>query len=69
MADYLEIETEMPRLLAAIQTVLALAINDYLQKGYSCLSVSLGYTGGKHRSVFAAQQIEKWVFAGFNGKV
>lgn len=69
VSDYLETETEMPRFLAAIKTVLMLAINDYLQKGYGSLSVSFGCTGGKHRSVYAAQQTEKWALSGFNGKV
>lgn len=61
VADYLENETEMPRFLSAIQTVLRLAVDEYLQKGYGSLSVSFGCTGGQHRSVYAAEKTDQWL--------
>jgi len=69
VADYLETETGMPHFWATIKTLLKLAVDEYPQKGYGSLSVSFGCTGGQHRSVYAAQQTEKWALAGFNGKV
>ncbi|CAG5002101.1 Nucleotide-binding protein YvcJ [Dyadobacter sp. CECT 9275] len=69
VADYLLTETDMPAFLLEIQAILKRSITSYLKSGYDSLSVSFGCTGGQHRSLYAAEQTEKWLLQEFKDKV
>jgi RNase adaptor protein for sRNA GlmZ degradation len=47
--------TTMPDFLLAIKTIIDISIVKYLERGFTDLSINFGCTGGRHRSVYAAQ--------------
>ncbi len=57
--DYLEQETRMPEFLMHVFNAIDIAVEDYLQRGFSDLSVNFGCTGGQHRSVYAADALAR----------
>lgn len=59
--DFLEQQTEMPAFLNGVYNVVDLTIEDFLNRGFSSLSVSFGCTGGQHRSVYAADALTRYL--------
>ena len=59
--EYLEANTEMPKFLQAIQSLLAITIENYLERGFENLQISFGCTGGQHRSVYSAIKTAKFI--------
>lgn len=53
--DFLLKTTEMPIFLKGIDSLVSITVNKYLERGFSDLSINFGCTGGRHRSVFAAE--------------
>lgn len=47
--------------LAQIKDLLGLLVPRYDEEGKNYLTVAFGCTGGKHRSVFMAEEIRKWL--------
>ncbi|MFA5592905.1 MAG: RNase adapter RapZ [Micavibrio sp.] len=47
--------------LSSFQTMLEPLLGRYMQEGKSYLTLALGCTGGKHRSVYVAEEMGKWV--------
>lgn len=60
---YLEKETEMPNYLEGVNKILKIAVNEYLSKKdrYEDLYIYFGCTGGRHRSVYAAQATTTYI--------
>lgn len=60
---YLETETEMPTYLEGVNKVLKIAVEEYLNKKdrYQDLYIYFGCTGGRHRSVYAAQTTATYI--------
>lgn len=47
--------TKMPSFLSAVNSLIYITVEKYLERGFSDLSINFGCTGGRHRSVFAAE--------------
>lgn len=56
---YLEDHREVSYFVDACADLICLSVDNYLDRGFSQLAVSFGCTGGQHRSVYCASQIEK----------
>lgn len=48
---------------------ISLAINEYLERGYTLLQISFGCTGGQHRSVYCADEIARRLDEYFGEKI
>lgn len=59
--DYLEQETKMPDFLNNVKSIIDISIEDYINRGFESLYISFGCTGGQHRSVFAADEIARYL--------
>lgn len=55
--DYLEQETRMNEFLISVFNVVDIAVEDYISRNFESLSVNFGCTGGRHRSVYAADAL------------
>lgn len=59
--DFLEQQTKMPQFLNSVYNIIDIAVEDYMQRGFSNLQISFGCTGGQHRSVYAADALARHV--------
>ncbi|MBX7226147.1 MAG: phosphotransferase [Chitinophagales bacterium] len=59
--EFLLTKTEMPQFLEHVKAILDISIKDYLERDFGNLMVNFGCTGGQHRSVFAAETIQKYL--------
>jgi aminoglycoside/choline kinase family phosphotransferase len=64
--EFLLHRTEMHGFLQHVYGIVDLTVKDYLQRGFSHLTVNFGCTGGQHRSVYAADQLAKHLEEKFN---
>jgi aminoglycoside/choline kinase family phosphotransferase len=55
--DYLDNSKEMSQFLENAFEVVRLAVENYIERGFSNLQVNFGCTGGKHRSVYSAERL------------
>lgn len=55
--EFLKDKPEMQSFLKSVYQLVEQSINRYLQRNFNHLQVSFGCTGGKHRSVFSAEQL------------
>ncbi|MDE5917878.1 MAG: phosphotransferase, partial [Duncaniella sp.] len=53
--DFLEQRGEITTFLNACYSLVDAAVDNYLTRGFTSLTVSYGCTGGQHRSVYSAQ--------------
>lgn len=67
--DFLEQQTKMPEFLNSIFNVVDIAVENYIQRNFSDLSVSFGCTGGCHRSVYAADALARHLRNKYNIKI
>ncbi|MEN9963903.1 MAG: hypothetical protein RL582_998 [Bacteroidota bacterium] len=56
---FLEEETKMPDFLNNIYQIVDIAVEDYLSRGFESLEINFGCTGGQHRSVYAAEAVNR----------
>jgi hypothetical protein len=66
--EFLLHKTEMPGFLQHVYGMVDLSVQDYIERGFTHLTVNFGCTGGQHRSVFAADQLAKHLQDKFNVK-
>jgi len=59
--DYVAKDEAYKPFLASLQKLLEPLFARYTQEGKSYLTIALGCTGGKHRSVFVAESLGTWV--------
>ncbi|MBI2817283.1 MAG: phosphotransferase [Acidobacteria bacterium] len=55
--DYLNQQESVHQFLASALSLVEAAINNYHRRGFKNLMVSFGCTGGRHRSVYLAEQV------------
>ena len=59
--SYIAEDPEMAAYLESIKTMLGLCLPRYRQEGKSYLTIPVGCTGGRHRSVFTAIELANWL--------
>lgn len=52
--SYLKEKTRIHDFLTAVEHLIAINIEDYLDRGFQNLQINFGCTGGQHRSVYCA---------------
>ncbi len=58
---FLETETEMPKFLDLVKSIVSINIENYLSRGFENLQINFGCTGGQHRSVYAAEKTAAFI--------
>jgi aminoglycoside/choline kinase family phosphotransferase len=66
--EFLSNETEMKEFLENVFKLTDRSVEKYLERGFTSLMVNFGCTGGQHRSVFAAEMLNKHLSQKFRGK-
>jgi UPF0042 nucleotide-binding protein len=67
--DFLEQQTKMPEFLNSVYSVVDIAVEDYIKRGFESLMINFGCTGGQHRSVYAAEAIARHLRNKFKVKI
>jgi hypothetical protein len=67
--DFFEKHPETETYLGYVRGVVGESVKSYIQKGYTRLMVNFGCTGGRHRSVYCAEQIARYIHDNFDCKV
>jgi UPF0042 nucleotide-binding protein len=67
--DFLEQQTKMPDFLNAVYSMIDIAVEDYIKRGFENLVINFGCTGGQHRSVYAAEAIARHLKNKFKVKI
>ncbi len=57
--DYIEQQTKMNDFLQSVYNVVDIAVEDYIRRDFNSLVVNFGCTGGRHRSVYAADALAR----------
>lgn len=57
--DFLEQQTHMPDFLNSVFDIVDISVEDYIKRGFESLEVNFGCTGGQHRSVYAAEALNR----------
>lgn len=61
VAAFIEKDPEFPIFFTALTGLLGPLLPRYAQEGKSYLTIALGCTGGRHRSVFLAEKLTAWL--------
>ena len=56
---FLEEQTKMPDFLNNIYQIVDITVEDYIKRGFEHLEINFGCTGGQHRSVYAAEAVNR----------
>ncbi len=59
--DYLKTDSRADEFLQHVFSTLDISVSNYLERGFSSLSVAFGCTGGQHRSVYCAEQTAQYL--------
>jgi aminoglycoside/choline kinase family phosphotransferase len=59
--NFLQQHSAMPNFLNNVRHIVDAAVENYLDRSFDHLSIYFGCTGGKHRSVYAADQIANYL--------
>lgn len=59
--EFLEQKSEMKLFLNSVKSIVDQSVKNYLERGFTHLSVSFGCTGGQHRSVYAAEKLTEYL--------
>lgn len=55
--DYLKSEKQVKLFLEHTMNLIALSVENYLERGFESLTINFGCTGGQHRSVYCAEYV------------
>jgi len=61
VGNYIRKDSDFGKLIKALKNLLDILIPKYEQEGKSYLTIAIGCTGGRHRSVFVAEEVAKWL--------
>ena len=61
MADFIERDDGLETFFGNLTTLLQPLIPRYAAEGKSYLTVAIGCTGGRHRSVYMAERLADWL--------
>jgi aminoglycoside/choline kinase family phosphotransferase len=67
--DFLEQQTKMPEFLNSVYDIVDISVEDYIKRGKGSLMINFGCTGGQHRSVYAADALERHLRNKFKVKI
>jgi UPF0042 nucleotide-binding protein len=59
--DFLDGKKSMQEFLENVIAIIKPAIENYLERDFTDLMISFGCTGGRHRSVYCAEKINKYI--------
>jgi aminoglycoside/choline kinase family phosphotransferase len=59
VVDYLDQQESVRQFLSSVTSLVDASVSNYLARGFNSLMVSFGCTGGRHRSVYLAEQLAK----------
>jgi aminoglycoside/choline kinase family phosphotransferase len=59
--QFIEQNSEMKLFLKPVKALVEQSVKNYLERGFSHLSINFGCTGGQHRSVYAAEKLAAWL--------
>lgn len=59
--SFLEDKSEMPEFIQGVKAIVELCIRKYIEKGFTHLAIGFGCTGGRHRSVYAAEKLASFL--------
>ncbi|MDD3876838.1 MAG: RNase adapter RapZ [Bacteroidales bacterium] len=59
--EYLEKQNSVNDFIDAAQKIISINIDNYIKRDFSNLCINFGCTGGKHRSVYAANKIKEYL--------
>jgi RNase adapter protein RapZ len=59
--DYVLAQEATGRFLGSLEGLLEVALPGYVQEGKQYLTIAVGCTGGKHRSVVLAEELVEWL--------
>lgn len=63
---FFEQHPETEQYLSSVRDILSQSVKSYMERGYTRLMVNFGCTGGRHRSVYCAEQIAKFLYENFD---
>jgi RNase adaptor protein for sRNA GlmZ degradation len=67
--EYLENLPEMSEFIKNVVNIIDQCIKNYLNRGFTDLMISFGCTGGKHRSVYAAEKLKSYLELHYNSEL
>lgn len=67
--QFLEEKSEMKQFLNGVTLLVDQSVKNYIDRGFSHLAVNFGCTGGKHRSVYAAEKLANHIRNNFQVNV
>ena len=67
--EFLDTEENMQRFLKDVYDMIEAAVDNYTSRDFSHLMVSFGCTGGQHRSVYAAENLNSHLKSKYEGKI
>lgn len=67
--DYLEQQTNMTEFLISVFNIVDISVADYIERNFDCLTINFGCTGGRHRSVYAADSLARHLRNKFGVKI
>jgi RNase adaptor protein for sRNA GlmZ degradation len=69
VANFLQQHSNMEEFLNYVYLIVDPAIEDYIERSFTSLTVYFGCTGGQHRSVYAADRLSKHIHDKYGIKV
>ncbi|MCK4631037.1 MAG: phosphotransferase, partial [Bacteroidales bacterium] len=67
--EFLEAEKSMTRFLEDSCKLVDRSVENYLERGFTHLMISFGCTGGRHRSVYAAEKLMQYLKEKYNVRI
>ena len=67
--DFLDSEEQMQEFMNNVKSIITEVIENYISRDFTNLMISFGCTGGQHRSVYAAEELNKFLKNTFREKI